>query len=93
MNAINLSPALYVHLQYLPTDLRAMPHFPDIGKANPYLMSRSDNSVIDAMPYATNDVSELMCIYMLCTTVYLWPYVSFMEYLAYCIHVTLNVIQ
>jgi hypothetical protein len=43
---------------YLPTDLKAIPDFPDIGKANPYLMSRSDNSVIDAMPYAANGGPE-----------------------------------
>ena len=64
MNAINFFIALPMHVQYLPTDLRAMPNFPDIGKDNPYLMSRSDNSVIDAMPYAASGVSDLVCVCM-----------------------------
>ena len=45
--------------QYLPTDLKAMPNFPDIGQDNPYLMSCSDGSIIDAMSYAANEVSDL----------------------------------
>ena len=43
---------LFSHWQYLPTDLQDMPHFPDISKDNPYLMSHSDGSVIDAKEYA-----------------------------------------
>ena len=43
----------FSHGQYLPTDLQDMPHFPDISRENPYLMSHSDGSVIDAKEYAT----------------------------------------
>jgi hypothetical protein len=31
-----------------------MPGFPDIGRDNPFLMSRTDGSVIDAKPYTVN---------------------------------------
>ena len=48
--------------QYLPTDLKAMPNFPDIGKDNPYLMSCSDGSIIDAMSYVANEVSDSVYI-------------------------------
>jgi hypothetical protein len=34
-----------------------MPGFPDIGRDNPFLMSRTDGSVIDAKPYTVNPVS------------------------------------
>lgn len=49
----------FSHGQYLPTDLQDMPHFPDISKENPYLMSHSDGSVIDAKEYATE-----VCVFM-----------------------------
>ena len=52
-----LIPSLSACTQYLPTDLQEIPGFPDIGKANPYLMSHSDGSVIDGMSYTANEVS------------------------------------
>ena len=52
-----LIPSLSACTQYLPTDLQEILGFPDIGKANPYLMSHSDGSVIDGMSYTTNEVS------------------------------------
>ena len=45
--------------QYLPTELREMPGFPDIARDNPYLMSRTDGSVIDAKPYTLSGASEI----------------------------------
>ena len=36
-----------------------MPGFPDIGRDNPFLMSRTDGSIIDAKPYTVNPVSCL----------------------------------
>ena len=42
-----------------------MPGFPDIGRDNPFLMSRTDGSIIDAKPYTVNPVSCLSQLLMM----------------------------
>ena len=38
-------------MQYLPPHLTHMPNFPNITQGNPYLMTRTDSSIIDASCY------------------------------------------
>ena len=37
--------------QYFPTHQKEMPNYPEISLSNPYLMSRTDDTIIDAHSY------------------------------------------
>ena len=50
-----------IPVQYLPPHLKHLPNFPDISRGNPYLMSRTDSSVIDANNYRMEVRYNSMC--------------------------------
>ena len=37
--------------QYFPSHQKEMPNYPEISLSNPYLMSRTDDTIIDAHSY------------------------------------------
>ncbi len=43
-------------LQYVPSQLREIPGYPDITHDNHYLMARTDGSIIDAKDHISSEV-------------------------------------